>query len=150
MNANAQKTECPSGHRLAGDNVLLTPQGWRRCRQCRRACNVEAKQRARQLAAARVPVPIVSSETPAQRPHGRVDQPAVGTDTEPYRALVGAILAQAVRDAQGAGEPYRTQAHAWLADEAAVSALLEVAGYTPEPILARLRRLVAPAMERTV
>ena len=150
MNANAQKTQCPSGHMLAGDNVLLTPQGWRRCRQCRRACDAGAKQRARQRDKARVPAPMVPCEASVQQPKCRVDQSDAGTETEPYRALVCAILAQAVRDAQGAGEPHRAQAHAWLADEAAVSALLEVAGYTPEPILARLRRLVAPAMERTV
>jgi hypothetical protein len=30
------RTHCAKGHPLDGDNVYLTPRGWRRCRKCRR------------------------------------------------------------------------------------------------------------------
>ncbi len=33
------KTHCPKGHPLSGDNLYLTPEGWRQCRICRRAAN---------------------------------------------------------------------------------------------------------------
>lgn len=34
---HAAKTHCAAGHPLDGDNLYLTPRGWRRCRTCRMA-----------------------------------------------------------------------------------------------------------------
>lgn len=34
---NARKTHCDSGHSLSGDNLHITPDGYRRCRACFRA-----------------------------------------------------------------------------------------------------------------
>lgn len=31
---HARKTHCPSGHAYEGDNLYLSPQGFRRCRSC--------------------------------------------------------------------------------------------------------------------
>lgn len=33
---NARKTHCIRGHPLAGANLEASPEGWRRCRECRR------------------------------------------------------------------------------------------------------------------
>jgi hypothetical protein len=33
---NARKTHCPQGHPLSGDNLYVSPAGWRQCRICRR------------------------------------------------------------------------------------------------------------------
>lgn len=33
---NAVKTHCVYGHELTGENVYVTPQGWRTCKACRR------------------------------------------------------------------------------------------------------------------
>jgi hypothetical protein len=33
---NARKTYCKRGHLLAGDNLYLTSEGWRRCKRCKR------------------------------------------------------------------------------------------------------------------
>lgn len=33
---NVQKTACARGHELSGHNLYITPEGWRRCRQCHR------------------------------------------------------------------------------------------------------------------
>lgn len=30
------KTHCPQGHAYAGDNLIIRPTGWRRCRTCNR------------------------------------------------------------------------------------------------------------------
>lgn len=35
--ANRRKTECPKGHPLSGDNLVLWNDGRRRCRECLRA-----------------------------------------------------------------------------------------------------------------
>lgn len=32
---HAARTHCIAGHPLSGDNLYLTPRGWRRCRACR-------------------------------------------------------------------------------------------------------------------
>jgi hypothetical protein len=32
---NAKKTQCPKGHPLDGDNLYMTPDGRRNCKQCR-------------------------------------------------------------------------------------------------------------------
>lgn len=34
---NARKTHCPQGHPYTEENTHFTPQGWRRCRTCRKA-----------------------------------------------------------------------------------------------------------------
>lgn len=31
-----RKTHCPQGHSYSGDNLGITPSGWRRCRECKR------------------------------------------------------------------------------------------------------------------
>lgn len=33
---NARQTVCKEGHPLEGDNLMVTPQGYRRCRECHR------------------------------------------------------------------------------------------------------------------
>lgn len=41
---NGGKTHCPSGHAYAGDNLYVSPRGWRYCRACKNgARNVEAR-----------------------------------------------------------------------------------------------------------
>lgn len=44
---NARKTHCKRGHPLAGDNLILTREGFRECRSCIRTNNMirEAKKR---------------------------------------------------------------------------------------------------------
>lgn len=34
---NARKTACPQGHPLSGENLYVDRNGWRRCRECKRA-----------------------------------------------------------------------------------------------------------------
>ena len=73
--------------------------------------------------------------------------PPVEDDMDPYRRLVIAIVERAVEDAQGnCASPGHTsvgklqfQAQRWLADTDAVGELLELAGYDPAPVLARLQ-----------
>ena len=43
-----RKTHCVHGHTLAGDNLLIKRDGFRRCRTCHRAECRERKQRKRQ------------------------------------------------------------------------------------------------------
>lgn len=44
---NAAKTECASGHPLAGENLILSPEGYRYCRECRRRWAREYQRRRR-------------------------------------------------------------------------------------------------------
>ena len=32
---NANKKKCPKGHPYKGDNLITTPEGWRKCKTCR-------------------------------------------------------------------------------------------------------------------
>lgn len=43
-NGQAEKTHCPQQHPYSGDNLMVSPEGWRRCR----ACNIR-KCRARRV-----------------------------------------------------------------------------------------------------
>jgi hypothetical protein len=80
------------------------------------------------------------------------NRPAEVAIANPYAALVFAILRRAVQDAAGHCDapgkisPARLQqeARAWLQDEQAVTTLLELAGYEPDPVLRRLRPLLQP------
>jgi hypothetical protein len=66
---------------------------------------------------------------------------------DPYQTLVLAIVHRAVQDAGGrCASPgganvaqLQAEAQDWLADEAAVAGLLELAGYESASVLARLR-----------
>jgi hypothetical protein len=49
-NAQRRRTHCPQGHPYVGDNIDLSRQGWRRCRECNRR---RARERARRYRAAR-------------------------------------------------------------------------------------------------
>jgi hypothetical protein len=68
--------------------------------------------------------------------------------SEGYRALMSAVVRQAVLDARGtvfAPGPHsprqlQDDARAWLQDEAAVQALVELGGYNAEPVLHRVRQ----------
>lgn len=42
------KTHCPAGHPLSGDNLLMRPSGWRRCRACHREQKRESARRSRE------------------------------------------------------------------------------------------------------
>jgi hypothetical protein len=44
---HSRKTHCIHGHPLSGENVYLSPQGWRRCKTCRREWSA-ARREARQ------------------------------------------------------------------------------------------------------
>lgn len=44
---NARKTHCPRSHPLSGDNLYLSAEGERHCRQCRRDWGKERTARAR-------------------------------------------------------------------------------------------------------
>lgn len=44
---NRAKTHCPAGHPYAGDNLIVMPNGERRCRTCRRAIRRRFSERAR-------------------------------------------------------------------------------------------------------
>jgi len=46
---NARKTHCPHGHPYSGDNLYVTPKGYRGCRECRRAAHRAWKVRIRAL-----------------------------------------------------------------------------------------------------
>jgi hypothetical protein len=37
-----EKTACPQGHPYDGDNLYITPQGWRGCQECRRQASRRA------------------------------------------------------------------------------------------------------------
>jgi len=41
---NAIKGKCPSGHEYAGANLVITPDGWRRCLACRTARDTRRKR----------------------------------------------------------------------------------------------------------
>ena len=41
---NARKAECPRGHPLAGENLIVRADGRRNCRTCRRVANRAAKR----------------------------------------------------------------------------------------------------------
>lgn len=41
----ATRTHCAYGHELAGDNLIIRPEGSRRCRECKRRRAVEYRQR---------------------------------------------------------------------------------------------------------
>jgi len=36
---NALKVDCPRGHPLSGPNLYVDPNGWRKCRECKNACD---------------------------------------------------------------------------------------------------------------
>ncbi len=44
---NAQKTHCPHGHPYSDDNLIVTLEGWRRCRTCRREADRRRQPRRR-------------------------------------------------------------------------------------------------------
>jgi hypothetical protein len=75
-------------------------------------------------------------------------RPTVDATPNPYGALVAAIVHRAWRDAQGhcdspghsTPEKLQAEAQAWLQDEQAVAALLELAGFEAAPVLRRLRK----------
>ena len=75
------------------------------------------------------------------------NRPSVDTAIDPYGTLIAAIIHRAWRDAQGhcdspghsTPETLQAEAQAWLADEQAVTGLLELAGYDADPVLRRLR-----------
>jgi hypothetical protein len=74
------------------------------------------------------------------------------SDDDPYRELVKAIVRRAVEDAQGhviypgSRPPDRlaAEARAWLAEDGGLAALLELAGFDPEPVLRRIQQLLTP------
>lgn len=43
-----KKTHCPAGHLLSGENVYLSPKGYRNCRTCRREASRRHKKEKRQ------------------------------------------------------------------------------------------------------
>ena len=49
---NAAKTHCTRGHPLSGENLRLTPDGWRVCLECRRRRSREKYSRSLRKAAA--------------------------------------------------------------------------------------------------
>jgi hypothetical protein len=80
-------------------------------------------------------------------------RPASDTDTpfaNPYHCLVAAILERAVQDAlghtiaRGDADPRRTQseARAWLLAERGVADLIALAGFDPDVVLRRVRRVL--------
>jgi hypothetical protein len=79
------------------------------------------------------------------------------SDNDPYCELVKAILHRAMEDAQGrcvhpgdrSSVQIEVEARAWLADGAALAALVELAGYDAAPVLMRVRRLLAPDRRET-
>jgi hypothetical protein len=81
------------------------------------------------------------------------DRPAtVGALTgDPYRALIAGILERAIRDTTGRCAPVLSsskdtierEARTWLTEDAA--ALLEMAGYDPDPVLRRVWQILGPA-----
>lgn len=44
---NRLKTHCASGHAYAGDNLVITKEGWRRCRTCQNASRMRTHYRFR-------------------------------------------------------------------------------------------------------
>lgn len=45
---NARKTECHRGHQLLGENLYITPSGYRNCRECRTISQRKWAKRVRQ------------------------------------------------------------------------------------------------------
>jgi hypothetical protein len=45
-----RKTHCPRGHAYEGDNLVVTKDGWRKCRECHRIRSYERHSRARAAA----------------------------------------------------------------------------------------------------
>lgn len=63
---NARKTHCSGcGLALEGDNLKITPQGWRVCLNCRRARHREAKERAKARASGRSAAPARALPSPS-------------------------------------------------------------------------------------
>ena len=69
----------------------------------------------------------------------------------PYAALAIAVVARAVHDATGDVSPVHngspaqivSEARAWLADETALVALVELTGHDAAPVVRRVRHLLA-------
>lgn len=40
-----RNTHCPHGHAFEGENLRITPQGWRKCRTCERSDNQRSRDR---------------------------------------------------------------------------------------------------------
>lgn len=76
-------------------------------------------------------------------------RPAADVPPHRYTDLIAAIVSRAWRDAQGdcdcpghrPPEKLQAEARAWLADEAAVASLVELAGCDSAPVLRRLGAL---------
>lgn len=49
----ASKTHCPEGHAYEGENLIITKDGWRKCRECHRIRSAERHSRRRAAAAVR-------------------------------------------------------------------------------------------------
>lgn len=50
-NTNGTKTHCPQGHSYDEANTYVTPQGWRRCRICKRTHRLRYEACLRKIAA---------------------------------------------------------------------------------------------------
>ena len=69
---------------------------------------------------------------------------------DPYRSLIAAIVARAVLDARGQCNPthgsndaqIQADARAWLQDEQAVVALIELGGYDSAGVVRRVRQVL--------
>lgn len=46
-NRQTDKSACPQGHPMAGDNLYISPSGGRQCRECRKAARVRSNNRHR-------------------------------------------------------------------------------------------------------
>lgn len=42
---NARKTHCPHGHEYSGNNLYVSPKGWRYCRECKKISSREYRRR---------------------------------------------------------------------------------------------------------
>jgi hypothetical protein len=93
---------------------------------------------------------------PTAAPVRTVKASEVDETYDPYAALVAAILARAVQDAQGhcwspgPQRPDQIQAEArrWLQDETAVRDLVELCGAEAAPVLSRIRRVLVDTAPR--
>jgi hypothetical protein len=47
---NARKTHCARGHELAGDNLIIRPNGWRQCKTCKKITNKRSLEKPAQRA----------------------------------------------------------------------------------------------------